>query len=209
MNKLLMILGFSAALSACDIEWHDDPWDDEWDDETTLEERAADTCDAYCMELVECGALSDSAFVSCRDHCIASYEADEEEVYDGCACVMEAECDAEEANECEDAPLPGVFPDPDGTGGTTASGGSSSGGSGDGGASEDPEAPTCSVDHDCALGEDCIEGECKGRCVASCQCDEGQACVEGYCEEPQEPVIECEDDCDCTSGERCVEGACE
>jgi hypothetical protein len=203
MRKVLMILGFSACALACEIsvnEAHDEPFDD-WDDDSSLSERAADTCDAYCLELIDCGALSDGAFVGCRDHCVEKYEEDEDTVYDGCSCVMDAQCEAEVANECEGAPLPGIFPGGDGTGGSTT---------GTWGVSDGGQSPglDCSVDHDCAIGEDCIEGSCMPRCVASCQCDEGQACVDGYCDQPEEPVVMCANDCDCSSGESCVDGLC-
>lgn len=207
MQKISMILFFSLSTVACNIsvnEAHDDPLAD-WDEDATLSERAADTCDAYCLELIDCGALSDGAFVGCRDHCVDLYEADEDTVFDGCSCVVDAECDAEVANDCEGAPLPGVFPenpDEDATGGA-------SGGSGDVGDGGNSSAPECSVDHECNIGEDCIAGICLPRCVASCQCEQGQACEDGYCEEPQVPALMCENDCDCTSGESCVNGYCQ
>jgi hypothetical protein len=195
MRKTLILLAFSVFAAACNVEVHDnrDPFDDSEEHGDT---SPSDICDPYCLELIECGALSETALSGCRDICAEKFEQNEDEVEDGCECVLAAQCDAVEANSCEGAPLPGVFPGGDDD--------QSSGGTG--GAAQDS---TCTVDHDCSIGEDCIDGSCLSRCVASCQCEEGMACEDGYCKAPSVPEIVCEDDCDCTSGERCASGYCE
>ncbi len=200
----------TASVVGCSIEvneGHSD-WDDEWYDDT-IEERAADACQPYCLRLIGCEVLSDSSFSACVELCEERYIEDEDTVEAGCACVSNAACDEQEALDCEGDPIPDVWSDGDdavgdgdGDGDAVGGGGSSSG---DGG----PDGTSCVVNHDCTVGEDCIEGQCLSRCAASCQCGDGMACEDGYCRTPEEPAAECEDTCDCTAGDVCVDGYCE
>jgi hypothetical protein len=221
MHKKLIFLGLSPAICAlffgCNIEIIEDGEFDDFEETGSQEEQALAVCDPYCLELIECGALSESAFVSCRELCVKRFLEDETGVSEGCACVQAAACDGQAASACEGDPLPGILGDnsggdqsgvpnvssDDGTGSGSASGGAAADGGGD------DSAVACSIHHDCASGEDCVAETCQLRCAASCQCDEGQACIEGYCAEPEAPAVTCQDDCDCTSGEQCTEGSCQ
>lgn len=210
--KLGIILGMSAfSVVACNYDLDDDFSDDvwEWDEddssESTLEERAIQTCDAFCVGLVECGVVEDSAFLSCREVCVEEYQEDESSVRSGCDCVAEASCDAIEARSCEDDPLPGVWlggdDSPPASGG--AGGGSPSAGGSDGSGASDGAGGSSSAGGSGAGG---ASGE---PCVASCQCAEGEACEEGFCRAPMDPALMCDSDCDCTSGQACEAGFCE
>ncbi len=199
-TKLGIILGISAlSVAACNYELHDEgPLDDwEWDDDddydhgSSLEERAVQTCDAFCVGLVGCGVVEDGAFLSCREACVERYEADEDDVRSGCDCVAEAACNRSEARSCEGDPLPGVWLGDQPGAGSGGASGDGTGGQGLGGDSAG------------------AGGDSGTPCVASCQCAEGEACEEGFCAAPMEPALMCDTDCDCTSGEACMDGFCE
>lgn len=127
MHKLILLFVSATALSACTIRVNeDDDWDDDWDEEgpRTEEERAADTCDPYCIELIACDVLSDRAFESCRTLCVDRFSEDEAGVTSGTTCVRAAECREEAAAACEGHPLPGIFSesqDPDADSGAAGS----------------------------------------------------------------------------------------
>lgn len=115
LHKLILLFGSSLALSACTIRVseNDNGWDEDWDEgqesPPTQEERAADVCDPYCIELIGCGALSDKAFVSCRSLCMDRFADHEAAVTSGTACVEAARCEPEAAQGCIGDPLPGVL----------------------------------------------------------------------------------------------------
>lgn len=224
---LLSSLLGACALTGCYIEAED--WDDDWEDwdddegrstggvgdRPSTDDRGREVCEPYCLKLVQCEAISDSALRACIDLCGDRFEDDEDGVTEGCSCVLDAQCGSSEISSCEGDPIPGVWNggdddlDPGGGGAPGDDDDHGPGGSGDGtGGQGTSGGKTCSSNHECPLASDCIEGTCQARCAASCQCDEGEACVEGYCQLPEEPAAECDDDCDCTSGERCVEGLC-
>lgn len=113
MHKLILLFVSAAALGACTIRVNEDDedWQD-WEEERgprTQEERAADACDPYCIELISCDVLSDRAFENCRSLCVDRFSDDEARVTSGTACVRAAECQAEAAEECSGHPLPGIF----------------------------------------------------------------------------------------------------
>lgn len=197
LKKFAMIFGLTAlAATACNYEIHDDDGDYDdwrWDDSGSgsskggsegdlSSEDAQETCDAYCVGLVECGRVDGAAFLDCRDSCVERFEDDSDAVASGCTCVLEAQCEVDVARSCEEDPLPGVWFGQPGDDGDPGAGGASS---------DEPGEPA---------------GEA---CVASCQCDAGEACVEGFCSEPEAPAMVCDTDCDCTSGESCDGGFCQ
>lgn len=222
---ILVSLMGAWAFTGCYIEV-DEPGDEwaHWDDDVhqpSLQERAREACEPYCLKLIQCDAISDSSLAACLDLCVDRYKKDEYEVSAGCTCVDQRSCEDPQIANCEGDPIPGVWDDgmPDldpGLGGASGDGDGDAGGTsgdGDGGTGAtsgdgDGDAETCKTNHECALASDCIDGQCLARCAASCQCQEGEACVAGYCQLPDDPADKCDDDCDCTSGERCVSGSC-
>lgn len=106
MRKILISIAFLALTAGCNVVVHEGDAHDDWDEDNSPN----DICDPYCLELIECGVLSDTAFRGCRDICVEKFHENEHEVEEGSACVLDARCDAVEANACEGAPLPGVFP---------------------------------------------------------------------------------------------------
>lgn len=213
MKRVIFSVFCLVAATACSYEVYEPGLDGDYESQSSTRNSAEDVCVPYCLHLIDCGVLSDSAFLNCRELCVERHDADPEKVSGGCSCVQEAECKPEESSSCEGAPVPGPWDD-DST--DAGQGGSDSGSVGIGGTgSEEPSASggssassACSVNHDCEAGQDCLSGSCLNRCAASCQCDEGQACTNGYCEVPAAPAVECATDCDCTSGEVCVSGQC-
>lgn len=204
----LFTLGIGAfAFVGCNIEIneHPDDWHD-WD-EDSIEERAADVCEPYCLRLINCDVLGDSSFTACVDLCIERYIEDEDRVREGCTCVSSSSCDLEEVKQCDGDPIPGVWTDDDDD--LDPDGGDGDGDDNGAGGAPNDDVKSCKVNHDCATGEDCIDKQCLPRCVASCQCSDGQACEDGYCKTPMVPATACETSCDCTSGEDCKNGFCE